>query len=64
VSQKTNPVKFSLNSSSGLFKGSMKDPASGNTVSFQGVLFEKNNVGLGFFLGGSQSGTVSFAPNP
>lgn len=64
VSLKTNPVKFSLNSSSGLFKGSMKDPASGNTVSFQGVLFEKNNVGLGFFLGGSQSGTVSFAPNP
>jgi hypothetical protein len=64
LSEKTNPVKFSLNSSSGLFKGSMKDPATGHTVSFQGVLFEKNNVGLGFFLGGNESGTVSFAPNP
>jgi len=26
-------------------------------------LFEKNNVGLGFFLGSGQSGTVTFTPN-
>jgi hypothetical protein len=66
VSEKSakNSVKLSLTTSSGLFKGSVTDPATGHNVSFQGVLFEKNNVGLGFFLGGNQSGTVNFAPNP
>jgi hypothetical protein len=58
-------LKFSLTSSSGLFKGTLTTgPGKGHSVSFQGVLFEKNNVGLGFFLGTDQSGTVSFAPNP
>jgi len=56
--------KLSLTPASGLFKGTVTDPASGHAVSFQGVLFEKNNVGLGFFLGPNQSGSVSFVPNP
>jgi hypothetical protein len=60
----TKSLKLSLSSSTGLFKGTVVDPASGHSVPFQGVLFEKNNVGLGFFLGAGQSGTVSFAPNP
>lgn len=58
------PMKLKLSSATGLFKGMVTDPATGNHVSFQGVLFEKNNVGLGFFLGGNESGAVSFAPNP
>ncbi|HWC59771.1 MAG TPA: hypothetical protein VHC44_08760 [Verrucomicrobiae bacterium] len=57
-------VKLSVNASSGLFQGTVAvAPGKGGTVSFQGVLFEKNNIGLGFFLGSGQSGTVSFAPN-
>jgi hypothetical protein len=65
VSEKTSAsMKLSLTSSTGLFKGTVTDPVTGNAVSFQGVLFEKNNVGLGFFLGGIQSGEVNFAPNP
>jgi hypothetical protein len=56
-----NPLKLTVNTSTGTFQGTA---GSGQgTVSFQGVLFEKNDVGLGFFLGSDQSGTVSFAPN-
>lgn len=63
VIQKGASLKLSLTTSSGLFKGTTVDPTTGHAVSFQGVLLEKNNVGLGFFLGADQSGTVSFAPN-
>lgn len=57
-------LKLSVNASSGLFQGTVTvGPGKGGTVPFQGVLFEKNNVGLGFFLGSGESGTVSFAPN-
>ena len=62
--KRANSLKLSLSPANGLFKGTVKDPASGDTVSFQGVLFEKSNVGLGFFLGSNQSGAVSFVPNP
>ena len=57
-------LKLSLTTASGLFKGTVVDPATGHTVPFQGVLFEQNNVGLGFFPGANQSGSVSFTPNP
>lgn len=63
VTEKGASLKLSLTASSGLFKGTTVDPATGHSVSFQGVLFEKNDVGLGFFLGGDQSGTVNFVPN-
>jgi len=42
----TSSLKLTFTSASGLFKGTVTDPASGHAVSFQGVLFEKNNVGL------------------
>ena len=64
INQSKNKLSLSLTSASGLFKGTVVDPATGHNVPFQGVLFEKNNVGLGFFPGGNQSGGVSFAPNP
>lgn len=57
-------MKLSVNPSSGLFQGTLAvGPGKAGLVPFQGVLFEKNNIGLGFFLGSGQSGTVSFAPN-
>jgi hypothetical protein len=64
VNHGTNKLSLSLTTASGLFKGTVVDPASGKNVQFQGVLYEKENVGLGFFPGGNQSGAVSFAPNP
>ena len=61
----SSAVKLSLNASSGLFQGTVATGSGkGQTVSFQGVLFEKSNAGLGLFLGTGQSGTVSFVPNP
>jgi hypothetical protein len=63
VEKSANALKLSLSASSGLFKGTIKD-ANGRAVPFEGVLFEKNNIGVGFFLGADQSGAVTFAPNP
>jgi len=57
----SNALKLSVSASSGLFQGTIVVGKA--AVPFQGVLFEKNNVGLGYFLGAGQSGTVSFAPN-
>jgi len=60
----TSSLKLSLSPSSGLFQGTATVGAGkAGTVSFQGVLFEKDNVGFGFFLGSDQSGTVTFTPN-
>lgn len=59
-----NKLSLSLTTASGMFKGTVVDPSTGKTVQFQGVLFERGNVGLGYFSGGNQSGAVSFAPNP
>ncbi len=57
-------MKLSLNPATGVFQGTVSvGSGKGGTVPFQGVLFEKNDVGLGFFLGSDQSGSVSFAPN-
>ncbi len=60
----SSSVKLTVNAKSGLFEGTVAvAPGKGGTVPFQGVLFEKDNVGLGFFLGSGQSGTVIFGPN-
>ena len=57
-------LKLSVNTKSGLFEGTVAvAPGKGGTVPFQGVLFEKDNVGLGFFMGSGQSGAVIFGPN-
>jgi len=57
-------MKLSLSPTSGTFQGTVTaGSGKGNTVPFQGVLFERDNVGLGFFIGSGQSGTVTFSPN-
>jgi len=64
TSQGGPALKLTLNAATGLFQGTVAvGSGKGATVPFQGVLFEKSNIGLGFFLGSDQSGTVSFAPN-
>jgi len=64
VTQSANALKMTVSPTTGLFQGTVALSAGkGGTVPFQGVLFEKENVGLGFFLGSSQSGAVTFAPN-
>jgi hypothetical protein len=63
VNHGPSKLSLSVTPATGLFKGTVVDPVSGKSVPFQGVLYEKGNVGLGFFPGGEQSGAVSFAPN-
>jgi hypothetical protein len=59
-----NALKLTVNPATGLFQGTVAvGSGKGASVPFQGVLFQKNDVGLGLFLGSDQSGTVSFAPN-
>ncbi len=57
-------VTASLTTSTGLFKGKTVNPETGLSVNFQGALFEKANIGVGFFLGANQSGQVYLCPAP
>jgi hypothetical protein len=43
---------------SGLFKGSVINPETGNPITINGVVLQNQNFGAGFFLGASESGEV------
>jgi hypothetical protein len=55
-------VKMTITTSTGLFKGTVADPVSGNTVSFNGVVLQQQNTGGGFFTGTTQTGRVTISP--
>jgi len=57
-------LKLTFSTSSGLFQGSARDPASRRTFSFQGVVYEKGANGAGLFLGPAQSGEVYLGAAP
>jgi len=57
-------VTLSITAATGLFKGSAVDAQTGKPLTFQGVLFKKGNIGVGYFLGQDQSGEVYLGPNP
>ncbi len=48
--------RVSLSNGTGLMNGSFIDPATNRTVSFQGVVFQKQNIAAGFWLGSLLSG--------
>jgi len=56
-------LTLTITTSSGLFKGTALNPETGKTVPFQGMLFEKANIGIGYFLGTDQSGEVYLSPS-
>ncbi len=58
----TNRLAMVLVPSSGLFWGTVKDPATRKSVLFSGVVLQNLNQGTGYFLGTSQSGKVTLAP--
>ena len=58
----TNGFSLTLNTAQGLFTGSMKDPKTGKTVSFNGAILQTQQVASGFLLGTNQSGKVIFSP--
>ena len=58
VNLETNKLTLSINSSSGLFTGSVKPPGATASISFRGAIDQGLNQGWGFFLGTNQSGRI------
>jgi hypothetical protein len=59
----TNALTLTITTSTGLFKGSVVNPATGGKpIAINGVLLQKQNFGGGFFLGTNQTGRVFFGP--
>ena len=58
----TNYLVLTIKKSTGLFKGSVVDPASRRRLGFSGALIQKQLAGRGYFLGTNQSGRVYFGP--
>jgi hypothetical protein len=58
----TNRLRFTLNPRSGSFRGGVANPVTGQTLSANGVVLQKRNLGIGSFLGASQSGEVLLLP--
>ena len=58
----TNKLTVTITSASGLFRGSIAVPGTGKTLSFTGVVLQKQNIGSGHFLGTNQSGRVLLSP--
>jgi hypothetical protein len=57
-------LTLSITTTTGLFKGSALNPATGKPILFQGALFKKGNPGVGYFLGSTQSGEVHLDAAP
>jgi hypothetical protein len=55
-------VKVTVTTSTGLFKGTVVNPADGKSISFNGVVLQKQNIGAGFFTGFNQTGRVYLEP--
>ncbi|MEY2427329.1 MAG: hypothetical protein QOJ40_214 [Verrucomicrobiota bacterium] len=51
-------LSLSINPSSGLFKGHALSPETGKTIPFQGVVLERANIGVGYFLNNTDCGQV------
>jgi hypothetical protein len=65
-SQVTSSGKLSLSISttSGLFKGSVVNPATKKTIPISGAVLQKQNIGAGYFLGTNEIGGVYLGPVP
>jgi hypothetical protein len=58
ANQGANKLVFSIQKSSGLFKGSVSPPGSALSILIRGAVNQKANDASGFFLGTTQSGQV------
>ena len=59
-----NPVTLAFNSASGLFKGTVINPATGKPIAVNGVVLQNQNFGAGFFLGTTESGSALLMATP
>ena len=58
----SNALTLTITTTSGLFKGSVVNPANGKAVTINGVLLEKQDFGAGTFSGTNQTGRVHLGP--
>jgi hypothetical protein len=63
ISDRSSRLTLSFTGATGLFKGSVANPATGRTISFQGALFDKGSIGIGYFYGvNNHTGPVWLQP--
>src|ERR1044071_1065309 len=58
-----NKLSLSFSPSSGLFHGAVLPPDGGRITSYSGVVFQKQNIGNGYFIKGTHAGYVSIRGN-
>lgn len=61
TNQGSNKLSLSISSGNGLMSGSVTPPAGGKSVSFKGVVIQKQTNAAGYFLGTNQSGRVQLS---
>jgi Bacterial Ig domain/Fibronectin type III domain len=57
-------VSIAINTSTGLFTGTFFDVSSNKTRNLAGALFQKEQIGAGYFLGATSSGSVVISQAP
>ncbi len=63
INQASNEkIRVSISAVSGSLKGSFVHPVTGRPTNHRGVVFQKQNLAEGYFLGDSQAGFVSVVP--
>jgi len=58
----TNKLALAFTLTTGLFHGSVLNPATGKQIPVNGALLQKQNLGYGYFLGTNQTGRVTLGP--
>ena len=57
-------LRLGFNLANGLFSGTFINPDNRRLTVFRGVVFQKQNIAAGYFLGTSDSGVINISPNP
>jgi len=60
----SNQLTLTLMTASGLFRGTVAHPVTELKIPLYGAVLQKQNIGLGFFLGDSQSGSIFLESGP
>lgn len=60
----TNKMILAFSTASGLFTGSVVNPATKRTILIHGAVLQKQNIGAGYFLGTNESGEVFLGAAP
>jgi hypothetical protein len=60
----SSKLSLTILTSSGLFKGSVVNPATEKTIPISGAVLQKQSIGAGYFLGTNEIGGVFLGPVP